>query len=245
MTRWKASGIHFSISLVIGIAAFCLLYFVYYPQPYFEPAGASKLVLILLSVDVILGPILTLVVFKSGKKSLKFDLSSIATVQLTALIYGLHIMWIARPIFVVASVDRLELVYAGDITEKSFAAAELPEFSKEPIAGPKLAIARRPKPGLENAEVMEITMSGSDTQFHPRYFLPPTRETLAKFWERAIKIKDLPAPARKIAERYIHTQEISGNFVALPLKGRVDDYTILADIDKNQFIAAFRVSAWN
>ena len=110
MTRWKASGIHFSISLMIGIFAFCMLYFVYYPQPYFEPAGASKLVMILLGVDIVLGPLLTLSVFKAGKRGMRFDLAVIGAVQAAALIYGLSIMWRARPIFIVAVIDRVELI---------------------------------------------------------------------------------------------------------------------------------------
>lgn len=244
MTRWKASGIHFSISLMIGIFAFCMLYFVYYPQPYFEPAGASKLVLILLSVDVVLGPLLTLVVFKSGKKSLKLDLSVIAAVQMAALLYGLHIMWAARPAFIVASVDRLELVYAGDITDKAFAAATFPEFSKESVTGPVLAVLRRPKPE-ENAEVMDITQAGSDLHLHPRYFVQATPAALATFWARAKQIKDLPVKAREMAEAYMEAHGIDGTLVAVPLKGRVEQYTVLVDQNTNKIITALEVSAWD
>jgi hypothetical protein len=244
MTRWKASGIHFSISLMIGIFAFCVLYFVYYPQPYFEPAGASKLVLILLGVDVVLGPLLTSVVFKSGKKSLKLDLSVIAAVQMAALLYGLHIMWAARPVFVVASVDRFELVYSGDITDKAFAAATFPEFLKESVTGPVLAIVRQPKPE-ERAEVMDIIQAGSDVHMHPRFFVPATPAALATFWARAKQIKALPENARKILEAYIKAQGLNGKFVAVPLKGRVEQYTVLVDQDANKMIAAFEVSAWD
>ncbi len=244
MTRWKASGIHFSISLMIGIFALSMLYFVYYPQPYFEPAGASKLVFILLGVDVVLGPLLTLVVFKSGKKLLKLDLSMIAVVQMAALLYGLHIMWAARPVFVVASVDRFELVYAGDITNEALAASTFPEFSKESLTGPVLAVIRKPKPE-ENAEMMNIIQAGSDVHLHPRYFVPATPAALASFWVRAKQIKDLPANARKVLEAYIKAKGVTGKLVAVPLKGRVEQYTVLVDQDANKMIAAFEVSAWD
>ena len=244
MTRWKASGIHFSISLMIGIFAFCMLYFVYYPQPYFEPAGASKLVFILLGVDVVLGPLLTLVVFKSGKKALKLDLSVIAAVHMAALLYGLHIMWAARPVFVVASVDRLELVYAGDITDKAFAAATYPEFSKESVTGPVLAVVRQPKPE-ENAEVMHITQAGSDLHFHPRYFVPATPAALTTFWAHVKQIKDLPVNARKMSEAYMKAHGIDEKLVAVPLKGRVEQYTVLVDQNTKKIITALEVSAWD
>jgi hypothetical protein len=51
MSRWKASGIHF------------------------EAAGGDRLIFILAAVDVTLGPLITLIIFKAGKKGLKFDLA--------------------------------------------------------------------------------------------------------------------------------------------------------------------------
>ncbi len=244
MTRWKASGIHFSISLMIGIFALCMLYFVYYPQPYFEPAGAGKLVLILLSVDVVLGPLLTLVVFKSGKKSLKSDLSVIAAVQMAALLYGLHIMWAARPVFVVASVDRFELVYAGNITDKAFAASTFPEFSKESLTGPVFTVVRQLE-AKESAEIMDIVESGSDVHLHPRFFAPATPAALATFWAHAKQIKNLPVNAREMAEAYMKAHGIDGKLVAVPLKGRVEQYTVLVDQNTKKIITALEVSAWD
>ncbi|HEV7490359.1 MAG TPA: hypothetical protein VGO25_06105, partial [Rhodanobacteraceae bacterium] len=78
MTRWKASAVHLSISICVGLGAVALIFGVWYPPPYSHAVGADQLVVLLLGVDVVLGPLLTLVVFKSGKKSLRFDLSVIA-----------------------------------------------------------------------------------------------------------------------------------------------------------------------
>ena len=86
MTRWKASGIHLVISIAIAVAAVAAMLGVMYPWEYFQASGGFKLLTILLSVDVVIGPLLTLLVFKSGKPSLKFDLTVIALLQLAALI---------------------------------------------------------------------------------------------------------------------------------------------------------------
>jgi len=51
---------------------------VWYPPPLFQLLGGFELLLLIVAVDIALGPLLTLVVFKSGKKRLKFDLSVIA-----------------------------------------------------------------------------------------------------------------------------------------------------------------------
>src|SRR3982750_4022373 len=99
MSRWKAAGIHLLISCGIGLIVGALLFGVWYPPPYFHAAGADVLVLLLVSVDLTLGRLLTLVVFKSGKRGLKFDLALIAIIQTAALIYGMSIVLVSRPVF--------------------------------------------------------------------------------------------------------------------------------------------------
>ena len=46
------------------------------------------LILLMIGVDVVIGPLLTLIVFDPKKKHLKFDLVVIAALQLAALAYG-------------------------------------------------------------------------------------------------------------------------------------------------------------
>ena len=75
-----------------------------------------------------LGPLLTLVVFKSGKRGMKFDLAVIGLVQLAALIYGAHIVFLARPAFIVFVKDRFEMVAVVDLDPAEVAKAKVPEF---------------------------------------------------------------------------------------------------------------------
>lgn len=244
MTRWKAAGIHLSISVLIGLIAFSLLYFVYYPQPYFAAAGADKLVLILLGVDVVLGPLLTLVVFKSGKKTLKFDLSTIATLQFAALAYGLYIMWIARPAFILGVTDRIEIVYANTITAERFAQAELPQFKADPLFGPVFGVTRRPLAGPEQDEILEASFNGSDIQLFPRYFIERKGERFEQFLGNAKVPEDLPKHTQTAIEAYLKKHPYPGKVVGIPMKGRVDEYTLLMDRKTGKEIVALSVSAW-
>ena len=107
MTRFRAASTHLAISAVIGAILSALFWFVWYPSPLFKAVGGYELFLMLLVIDVILGPLLTLVVFKSGKKSLKFDLAVIALVQAAALSYGVWTLLIGRPVYVAAFGDSL------------------------------------------------------------------------------------------------------------------------------------------
>jgi hypothetical protein len=144
MSRWKAAGIHLSINAVIALLAAGLIYGIWYPHPYSQAAGAGTLVLLLLGVDLVLGPLLTLVVFKVGKKGLKFDLAAIAILQVCAFVYGLHVVAAARPAFIVGVIDRFVLVSANELDQADLDKATNPEFRSAPWTGPKLVGAQLP-----------------------------------------------------------------------------------------------------
>jgi hypothetical protein len=76
LNRWQAAAFHLALSVLIAAAVLTALLFVWYPQPYFRLAGGAGLMMILIGVDVVLGPAMTLVVFNPAKKSLRIDLAS-------------------------------------------------------------------------------------------------------------------------------------------------------------------------
>ena len=98
--RLRASAIHLAISLGIAALAALLVFALWYPYPYREISGGRALFLILVSVDVIIGPLITLAVFNRAKpaKELRRDLASGGLIQLAALAYGLWTMFLARPV---------------------------------------------------------------------------------------------------------------------------------------------------
>lgn len=242
MTRWKAAVIHLSISLIIGIAAFCLLYFVYYPQPYFHAAGAGKLALMLLVVDVVLGPLLTLVVFKSGKKTLKFDLASIAILQIAALSYGLQIMWVARPVFIVAAVDRIELVYANNLEEADLAKAA-GHFSKRSLRGPVFVSVAFPTDAKEILDLRASALNGKDIQLMPRYYRKWDTSVTQALLKRAIPTSRLPTKAQAAVNQY-HANHPGKEIALIPLRGRIGDYTLVLDATNGAQLVALNAAPW-
>jgi len=87
-------------------------FWLWYPSPLDKALGVANIFLLLLSIDVIIGPLLTLIVAKQGKRSLKTDLLTIATLQLAALVYGLYMVAQGRPVWIIYSNNRFELVQA-------------------------------------------------------------------------------------------------------------------------------------
>lgn len=117
--RFYAFLIHLILSIVFAGLAVILVFFFWYPAPLHRAIGVTEIFLLLLAVDITLGPLLTFVVYKPGKPSLKFDLFVIALCQLAALSYGMLTVFEGRPAFVVFSVDRFDVVRALDIDTDS------------------------------------------------------------------------------------------------------------------------------
>src|SRR4029453_13346794 len=105
--------------------------------------GGDTLIILLIGVDVVIGPLITLIIFDPKKKNLRFDLAVIALLQLSALVYGCSVMFKARPVFNVFVVDRFEVVAANGVDEESLEKAQAP-FRTLSLTGPKIAAARAP-----------------------------------------------------------------------------------------------------
>ena len=80
-SRWRASGLHLAISAAVAAGSLALILGLWFPGPLFEAAGGLGLLYLLVGVDVVLGPLLTMIVFKPGKPGLKLDVAVIGTLR--------------------------------------------------------------------------------------------------------------------------------------------------------------------
>jgi len=94
--RWQAFLIHLALSAVIFLVLLYLIVFVWYPQPYFAADGGWQGIRIIAGVDLVLGPLLTLIVYQRHKRTLKLDLGIIALIQFTALVWGTWLVYEQR-----------------------------------------------------------------------------------------------------------------------------------------------------
>jgi hypothetical protein len=81
MTRYHASFYHFLISFAIFILLSYLVLMVWYPEFFYSIDGGWEGMRIIIGVDLVLGPVLTLIVFRAGKPGLKMDLTLIGLFQ--------------------------------------------------------------------------------------------------------------------------------------------------------------------
>jgi F0F1-type ATP synthase assembly protein I len=117
LNRYQAFATHLVGSVAVALCSAALVFLVWYPDKLPQATGVTNIFLMLLAIDVLVGPVVTLIVFNTAKKELKRDLLIVLLLQLGALAYGLHAVFIARPAYSVFSVDRFELVLANDLTD--------------------------------------------------------------------------------------------------------------------------------
>lgn len=233
LNRWQAFGGHLSFSLLLGLAVFALFRFVWYPDALFTLAGAGKLLFLVVGTDVVLGPLLTLIVFNPRKKSLIWDLAVILAVQIGALGYGVWVMAQSRPVFLVCVVDRYELVAANEVHPDELAKASRPELRFLSWTGPVVVGVRAPDdPEERMAQSMDAMQGGPDLAQLPKYFVP-LEEIADQLASRAHELSQFDTIAPNEVTRlrdWLAGEGLNETDVAiLPLKARLGMGAVLID----------------
>jgi hypothetical protein len=246
MTRYRAALTHFGISALVVGTVFLVVFFLWYPEPLFRGAGGRDLFLVLALVDVTIGPLITLLIFKPGKKGLKFDLVTIAVLQLAALVYGTHVAFEARPVWVVFLKDRFDLVRANQLFEEERDKWR-PPFHQPSVTGPKIVGARIPTDPDEQFRTMLTALAGADVSSFPQHYAP-YHELRADAAAKARAIRELrelnaaraPEVDRALAELGRGEHEVG----FLPLRAGKRDLAVLVDAKSGEVLAITDFVPW-
>lgn len=246
MTKLRAFAVHITASLLIFLAFLGIMFFIWYPAPYFEINGGWVVLRIIAGVDVVLGPLLTLIVFKPGKPSLKFDMSVIISAQLAALLYGGSIVYQQRPVFVVLGIDRFTVISAAEV---EYDKLKYPEFQNINRIGPRLVYARRPDdPKLREELMFGVLFEGKkDLEFRAEFY-EPYQPDLAELRTRGLdlaKIANLNNDARQAIEAFI--TRVDGqltDYLYFPLRGKNKDIIIVLSAKNGMPVDWIGISPW-
>jgi len=248
LNRWKAATLHLGISAAIAATVVALMLALWYPTPYFEAMGGDTLIMILIGVDVVIGPLITLIIFDPKKKKLKFDLAVIAALQLAALVYGCSVVFEARPVYNVFVVDRFETVAANQVDAASLATVKEGEFSGLPLTGPKIIAARQPDTPQRQAEIALSAMSGgADLANLPELYVP--------YAQLRLDAAKSARPLAELARRQPGDAPAIRSFVAgsgradsaigfLPMKARNRDMAVVVDTKTGEVVGILPVYPW-
>jgi hypothetical protein len=248
MSRHRAAATHLAISLAIVVCCLAAMLLVWYPAPYFQALGAKGLALIMLAVDVTLGPFITWIIFAPGKPLhlIRLDLAVIATLQLAALAYGIHVIAEARPVYMLFVRDRFEITSADDIAPANLAKARAP-YRTLPWNGPRVAAALPPVNPDEQMQLMMSALAGADLKTYPQYYLP-YEAVVDAVREKGRPIAWLrerePQSAQALAKAVAQTGLPESALVFLPLQGRKTDLTVLVEKSSGRIVGFAPVNPW-
>ena len=241
----RAAGIHFLLSLMVAVAVALFVFSIWYPFPYSDFSGGRELFLLVVAVDVVCGPILTLVLFDrlKSRSELLCDLSLIAILQLAALGYGLWSVHEARPLFLVWEIDRFKVMAMPDFRPAAHEELILLPSPLSPtlISEPIVVALREPKNELERQKVLlESVAGGRDYAERPAFYIPYKNAPVSKLLLRA---KSLPVFLQKQPDQLAKAQKLAteknvdlSQLMYLPVIARQDWVAVL---DKQGQIQGF------
>jgi len=143
MGKPKAFLVHLLVSAAIVGALLLLLVTRWYPMPYFVADGGWQGIRLVAAIDVVLGPLLTLVIYNRTKprRKLLFDYSVIAALQACAFTFGVWTVFSARTSVVVFTDGTFYTIGAD---EARFLHDPYPALLREATGRPAYAMVNMP-----------------------------------------------------------------------------------------------------
>ena len=195
---------HLLISLILAGLAALLVFGVWYPYPYAELTGGLALYKLVISVDIVCGPLLTFDSCQSEQETLKRGLlifSLIGMIQLAALIYGLYSVSLARPVVAAFETDRINVVTAAeiDVNDLSHAPKDLQDLSW--FGARRVGLREATGPDEAN-QSLDLSLKGVEPSMRPSWWLPDSQQEREKI-RKAMKPLSVLAKARGMSEESI------------------------------------------
>jgi len=244
MSRIRAFLTHLAISASVVGAALAIIFFVWYPAPYFQVAGAWNVVKVLVTVDMIVGPLMTLMLFRSGKPGLLFDLSVIALIQVTALGYGLTVIYSERPYFVVFAVDRFEVLARKDVDESTITDDRL---RQKAWAEPIYVAATLPDTLEAQQQLINDILDGKpDIERRPEFWSPYAEHT-GEVMEKATPLAELGRErpdATKYTNHIIAAHEDGERLSGVPVIGKHGVYVLVIEPEHKKPVGLIPIDPW-
>jgi hypothetical protein len=247
MTRHRAAALHFAISLAVAGLVLAVIYFVWYPGALFERAGGRHLFFVIAGVDVAIGPLLTLIVFVPGKKGLKFDLATIAFLQVAALGAGTWVLFESRPAYLVFVKDRFELMRANDYPPDELQRSQGSRYVRMPLYGPQLVGTRLPQDREERNRIVFGSSSGLDLQHMPQHYVP--YETVKdEVLKTLLPLQELarfnPGGAKDVEALASRMARPADSLGYLPLRAGFADLTVVMDRKTGEVLRIDSLTPW-
>lgn len=233
---------HFGLSCLIALTILVWVFFCWYPSPLAKAVGVTHIFLMMLAIDVIVGPLLGLLVYKESKKTLKFDLSVIILIQICALIYGVYSIAQGRPVWLAYNVDRIELVRNNEIIQDHLDQAHT-QFQHPSWLKPQyVAVQFAKDANVRNDDLFAEALGGISIAQKPERYVDFV-QAKPQLQQRTKSLKELNQYNDvKQVERIVSKYPQATGFV--PLKANAVDMTVLINKDKGEVVKIVDLRPW-
>lgn len=214
--------IHLVISLVVFLVLLFFILVYWYPAPLFGTDGGWQGIRLIMAVDIVLGPVLTLIVFKKGKPRLVLDLTIIGFIQIGALISGSWVIYNEHPALVVFTEDHFRPITAYQVKESGVAWADVEKIAE---LYPPTVYLELPDDleALQNIRQKALREGLLLSQF-AEFYRPLTDDKKARIREKSVDMEnylsDKPREM-KVYKDFLASHNNGGqDFIYLPLYSR-------------------------
>lgn len=230
---------HLVVSLIMGLLSAVLVYGVWYPGVLSKAIGVSSIFLMMLTIDVIVGPLFTLLLAKQGKKSLVFDLSVVVCIQVAAWLYGMAHIAEGRPVWLVLNVYRVEAIQADDTDYQS----AQPPFNRDSWLGPQWAWVRLPKDEVERSTWLMTELEGGKAPSKRANLFRSLQDNWNSFVREIQPLTKLNKfnSAQQVANTLASYPQADG---FLPLRAPSVDMTVLVSRQQQEIVAIVDLRPW-
>lgn len=232
-SRWMLCGWHFLVSTGVLALAAALIFLVWYPPPFASLAGGLKLFGVLALVDLVLGPLGTLVVSSPRKRVTEWrrDVAVIVLLQLAAMSYGLWAVYQARPVYLVFEIDRFRVVQAVDVPVELLDKAPA-HLRQLPATGPRLVAVRPFQDMQEKTDVTLAALQGLNIGSRPDLWMdyaPAVPNVLAAAKPLETLFALAPGNRGAVLAALRQVGRSASELVYLPLVSRSTFWTVVLD----------------
>ncbi len=240
----KAFTIHLIISIVVtSIIAGVMIYF-WYPLDYLDITSFKDIATLIIFIDLVIGPILTFVVFNPNKKSLKFDLSIIAMIQVSALAYGTFILYQGHPVYLTYAKGSFTLINAQLARPQD---AKYEEYRVSKLSSSNLAYAELPNDATQRNELLNISFKGGADLEERVDLYKPYHEHIDEIISNTLDTTKLFSDKKSKSETELFIKKYGekvNDFVFIPLEGSTGSSIVVLDKRSASFVTTINVDPW-
>ncbi len=238
--KLKASFIHLALSAIIISALMSLVILFWFPSIFLGITNFKEVALILVIIDLILGPLLTFVVFNPNKKSLKFDLSVIVSIQFAALTYGLYMLYLSHPLYITYYENSFNIITAKQASPEK---AKYNDLKISKFSSPTLAYLDIADNETKDQLFNEMLNGDADIEARAEYY-KPYKNHLDTIMANSLDADLIFSEEDKATKTFVKKFGNINDFAYFPIVSTTNDAIIVLDKKSGKTVTTIKANPW-